>query len=181
MFPNFLSPQKTNLSQLKNTFAPEIKILQNIAKNNISETTQQLTNMVTSKDEFKKVATKNITELLTKDSSNVLKNIEIVSEQLKSGANKTLELMKNSESSIIKETAKRVENSGFTSVETINSIKNIVMNNIQRMDKEKNEIEKDVIVEVIKTKMYKNFFNNIFNKIKLWVANLYNNLKKLNN
>ncbi len=185
-------PTPRNFSELANKFAPEINALNNIVSNSAREGFEHLNNLTaaTSKDEFKKAAAKEIVEIISAGPKRTLENIDTISETLKSGAKKAMELMKESENPIVSETAKKAEESTiFNPEDIINTAATVIKDTIQKADTIGRDLEHEVVKEVIKTKVKKgffdnkffNFFKNIFAKIKAFCKNLINKDTKINN
>lgn len=185
-------PKPRNLSELANKFAPELDALNNVVSNSAQKGFEHLNKLTAaaSKDEFKKAAAKEIVEIISTGPARTLETIDSISETLKSGAKKAVELMKESENPIVSKTAKKAEESDILNPEgIINTAAAVIKDTIQKADKIGRDLEQEVVKEVIKTKVKKgffdnkffNFFKNIFAKIKAFCKNLIKKDTKINN
>lgn len=177
--PIFPKPQ--NLAELRSKLAPEMEALRDIVTSGAKESLEHLSELATSKDEFKKAAAQEIVEVMNNGPSRTVETIDKVSEVLKSGAKKTLDTMKESENPIVKEAAQKAEESTiFNPEEVINAATTVIKDTIEKVDSVGRDLEKEIIKEVVKTKVKKgffdnkffNFFKNIFAKIKAFFSSL---------
>lgn len=152
---------------------PELKGLNNIAQTNIEKGIQHITNVVESKNTFSKTVAREIVKIINEGPDKTSEIVNSTAEQLNSIAEKTVEKMKESKNPIVQQTASIVDNNANI---IINKTKDIINQAIQNVDKTRNNVEKEIIKEVIKTKVNKgfwNFFNNFFAKIKQFASKLF--------
>lgn len=168
--------KKPNVPNLLNNFKPELEALKDIAKTNVEESIQHITKIAESKDTFTKTIAKEVVKLANEGPNKTTEIVNRTAEQINSIAQKTLKTMKDSENPIVQKTAETVEkNPVLNPEEAINKTKDAINQTINNINKTQNNIEKEIIKEVVKTKVEKNFFGffkDMYAKIKQFICNL---------
>lgn len=161
----------------RETNTSNIKKLHDIAHTHIKDGIRHITETIESKETFQKEVAKEIVKLSNEGPAKASEIINITAEQLGSISKKNIEMMKESKNPIVQKTAETVENIPVINPETIINIAKETANQvIVNFDKTKNDIEKEIIKEVVKTKAQNSvcvFLKNIYAKIKQFVCNLF--------